>query len=71
MSMIFLTSAIYKYAIKADNNKVSYNWFSTWFISLIDVLGALVKPKGITNHSYRPSLVLKVVFHSSPSKMWI
>jgi len=30
------------------------------------VLGALVKPKGITNHSYKPKLVLKAVFHSSP-----
>jgi hypothetical protein len=25
------------------------------------VLGALVNPKGITNHSYKPNLVLKVV----------
>ena len=31
------------------------------------VLGALVKPKGITSHSYKPNLVLKVVFHSSPN----
>jgi len=31
------------------------------------VLGALVKSKGMTNHSYNPNLVLKEVFHSSPS----
>uniref|UniRef100_A0A0A9FFV2 Uncharacterized protein n=1 Tax=Arundo donax TaxID=35708 RepID=A0A0A9FFV2_ARUDO len=39
----------------------------TSFINLMKVLGALVKPKGITNHSYRPNLVLKAVFHSSPN----
>jgi hypothetical protein len=31
------------------------------------VLGALVNPNGITNHSYKPNFVLKAVFHSSPS----
>src|SRR5215831_9403477 len=35
------------------------------------VLGALVRPKGITNHSYKPNLVLKAVFHSSPSLILI
>ena len=40
---------------------------STWFINLMNVLGALVNPKGITNHSYSPNFVLKVVFHSSLS----
>ena len=30
------------------------------------VLGILDNPKGMTTHSYRPSLVLKAVFHSSP-----
>lgn len=42
---------------------------STWFIILINVLGALVRPKGMTNHSYGPSFVLKAVFHSSPSRI--
>ena len=28
-------------------------------------------PKGITNHSYSPNLVLKAVFHSSPSSILI
>ena len=38
-------------------------------MSLMKVLGALVRPNGITSHSYRPCLVLKAVFHSSPSFM--
>jgi hypothetical protein len=29
------------------------------------VAGAFVKPKGMTNHSKRPSFDLKVVFHTS------
>jgi hypothetical protein len=29
------------------------------------VAGAFVKPKGMANHLNRPSLDLKVVFHSS------
>ena len=34
-------------------------------ISLIKVAGAFVNPKGMTNHSKRPSLDLKAVFHTS------
>jgi hypothetical protein len=34
-------------------------------VSLIKVAGELVNPKGMTNHSKRPSLDLKVVFHTS------
>ena len=34
-------------------------------ISLMKVAGAFINPKGITNHSKRPSLDLKVVFHTS------
>jgi hypothetical protein len=34
-------------------------------IILMNVDGALIKPKGNTNHSKRPSLDLKVVFHTS------
>lgn len=47
------------------------NSFSTSFMSFMKVLGALVSPKGINNHWYNISLVLKVAFHSSPSLMWI
>jgi hypothetical protein len=31
----------------------------------MNVVRELVKPKGMTNHSKRPSLDLKVVFHTS------
>jgi hypothetical protein len=34
-------------------------------IILIKVVGAFVKPKGMTNHSKRPSFDLKEVFHTS------
>ena len=34
-------------------------------IYLMKVAGALVKPKGMTNHSNNPSLVLKFIFHTS------
>jgi hypothetical protein len=33
-------------------------------INLMKVVGAFVKPKAMTNHSKRPSLDLKVVFHT-------
>lgn len=35
------------------------------------VLGALDRPNSLINHSYSPSFVLKVVFHSSTSKIRI
>ena len=34
-------------------------------ISFMKVAGAFVSPKGMTNHSKRPSLALKAVFHTS------
>ena len=34
-------------------------------IILMKVAGAFVNPKGMTNHSKRPSLALKTVFHTS------
>ena len=39
----------------------------TWFINHMKVLGALINPNGITNYSYKPYFISKVVFHSSPS----
>ena len=33
-------------------------------INLIKVVGAFVNPKGMTNHSKRPSLDLKAIFHT-------
>jgi hypothetical protein len=38
-------------------------------IILIKFVGAFVKPKGMTNHSKRPSFDLKVVFHTSVSSI--
>jgi hypothetical protein len=34
-------------------------------IILMKVVGEFVKPKGMTNHSKKPSLDLKAVFHTS------
>ena len=34
-------------------------------IILMKVAGALVNPKGMTNHSKMPSLALKAVFHTT------
>jgi hypothetical protein len=45
---------------------ISLHWHIV-FIYLMNALGAFVRPKGITSHSYNPYLVLKVIFHSSPS----
>src|SRR5579859_5612977 len=36
-----------------------------WFINVWNVAGALVNPKGITENSYFPYLVLKAVFLTS------
>lgn len=47
------------------------NSLKAWFINLIKVLSALVKLKGITNHSYNPYLVLMAVFISSHSLILI
>jgi hypothetical protein len=33
-------------------------------IILIKVVGTVVKPKGMTNHSKRPSFDLKAIFHT-------
>jgi hypothetical protein len=42
---------------------------NTSSINLMKVAGAFVKPKGMTNHSKRPSLDLKVVFHTLVGSM--
>jgi len=34
-------------------------------MSIMKVLGELVKPKGMANHSYKPNLVLKAIFNLS------
>jgi len=40
-------------------------------MTLMNVLGTFDNPKGMTNHSYNSSLILKAVFHSSPSQIQI
>jgi hypothetical protein len=42
---------------------------NTLSINLMKFVGAFVKQKGMTNHSRRPSLDLKVVFHTSLGSM--
>jgi hypothetical protein len=42
---------------------------NTSSINLMKVVGAFVNPKGMTNHSKRPSLDLKVVSHTSIGSM--
>jgi hypothetical protein len=42
---------------------------NTSSINLMKVVGAFVKTKGMTNHSKRPSLDLKVVLHTSVGSM--
>jgi len=34
-------------------------------MTFMNIPGAFDNPKGIINHSYNPSLILKAVFHSS------
>ena len=41
------------------------------YIYLMKVAGALVKPKGMTNHSNNIFLVLKAVFHTSVDSIGI
>jgi hypothetical protein len=45
--------------------KVLVNGHRISSIILIKVVGAFVKPKGMTSHSKRPYFDLKVVFHTS------
>jgi hypothetical protein len=42
---------------------------NTSSINLMKVVGAFVNPKGMTNHSKRPSLDFNVVFHTSIGSM--
>jgi hypothetical protein len=42
---------------------------NTSSINLMKVVGAFVKPKGMTNHLKRPYLYLKVFFHTSVHSM--
>jgi hypothetical protein len=50
---------------KYTTTKVLVNGHKISSIILMKVDGEFVKPKGMTNHSKRPSLDLKEVFHTS------
>lgn len=69
--MLDISLAEYKYVIEINYNELVYERSSHLPITLINVLGELVSPNGITNHLNKPSLVLKVVFHSSPAQRQI
>jgi hypothetical protein len=50
---------------KYTTTKELVKGLNTSSINLMKVGGAFVKPKGMTNHSKRPSVDLEVVFHTS------
>jgi hypothetical protein len=54
---------------KYNTTKELVKGINTSSINLMKVTGAFVKPKGMTSHSKRPSLDLKVVFHTSVGSM--
>jgi hypothetical protein len=54
---------------KYTTKKELLKGLNTSSINLMKVAGSLVKPKGMTNHSKRPCLDLKVVFHTSVGSM--
>jgi hypothetical protein len=58
-----------KDVIQIYHHKIVVKGLNTSSINLIKVVGAFVKPKGMTNHSKRPSLDLKFVFHTSVGLM--
>ena len=47
------------------------NGLRAYVITRMKVLGALVRPKGMSSHSNNPSFVLKAVFHSSLGRIRI
>jgi hypothetical protein len=54
---------------KYTTTKELVKGLNTSFINLMKVVGAFVKPKGMTNHSKRPSLDSKAIFHTSAGSM--
>jgi len=69
--MLFLGFAINKISSKYTIKNFPINGINTYVITLIKVLGVFERPKGMTSNSYKPSLVLNVVFHSSPKQIII
>jgi hypothetical protein len=54
---------------KYTTTKELVKGLNTSSINVMKVVGAFVKPKGMISHSKRPSLDLKVVFHTSVGSM--
>jgi hypothetical protein len=50
---------------KYTTTKELVKGLNTSSINLMKVVGSFVNPKGVTSHSKRPYLDLKVVFHTS------
>ena len=69
--MFFPWSAKNQDIIEIDNDAFTNKGRRSSSIYLMKVSGAFVKPKGMTNHSNSPSLVLKVVFHTSMDSIGI
>jgi hypothetical protein len=60
----FFQVGIIRMSSRYTTTKVLVNGHRISSIILIKVVGAFVKPKGMTNHSKRPSFELKVIFHT-------
>ena len=68
VSYVLMQTWLYiKISLKYTTTNLPMQSLRTWFMSLMNVLGALVWPKCITNRSYNPNLTLKEIFHSLPS----
>ena len=63
----YLITTVHQNIIKIYLKNFPMKGLKTSFISLMKVLRALDRPKATPSHLYNPYLVLKVIFHSSPS----
>ena len=57
--------------IQVKTKNLLKNSFNTSFMSRMNMFDALVNPRGMTNHSYKPSFIQKAIFHQSPSLIQI
>lgn len=58
-----------QHAVEVDDKEFSYERFEDMGHYTHKVGWGICQPNGITNNSYKPSLVLMAIFHSSPSWM--
>jgi hypothetical protein len=64
MQIVFPSFIVYEDIIKIYNHGRIYEWPQDIIHCPNDFFGASVKPKGMTNHSKRPFLELKTIFHT-------